>query len=519
MNFFGDNRVSRELGRQSLRGGAISVVARGINAVIQIASVLFLARLLTPEDYGLVAMVTAITGFAPTLVDLGTRDAVVQRTSITEAEVSTLFWMTMGIGCALAFGISASGALIAGFYHEPRLQAIVFVSSLTFVAAAAAAQHQALLRRAVMFRQLAIVDIWANVLSAGGAIVMASFGFGYWALVLRPVAMNSLTAAGAWLYCRWRPRRPVVTDGVRQMVRFGLNLSGFSVTDFVGKNGDRVAIGRGLGAKTLGFYQNAMFVYDNLLDVLVFPLHQVAVASLSKLYGDLPALRKAWRKALSTVAFYSMAVFGVLSITSQDVMVIVLGSKWATAGAILSVLALRGIPHSVERTLGWLHVACGRTDRWFRWGAATTAGQLVAMVIGLRFGTMGVVYAYVIYMFIVFVPAIAYAGQPLGIRARDVVQVIGAQLVGSLAAVAIGFQVRSWLAGVPAIERIAALLTVYLATYVLIVVGLFRLTMPLQVFMSAIGEFWPRSWPSPAVVRRVSRASAEVSAPGSVLIP
>jgi PST family polysaccharide transporter len=105
-----------------------------------------------------------------------------------------------------------------------------------------------------------------------------------------------------------------------------------------------------------------MFIYDNLLDVLVFPLHQVAIASLSKLQGDLVALRRSWAKALSTVAFYAMPAFGLLSVTSRDLVVTLLGPKWANAGVILSILALRGIPHSVERTLGWLHVAAGRTD-------------------------------------------------------------------------------------------------------------------------------------------------------------
>ena len=352
-----------------------------------------------------------------------------------------------------------------------------------------------------MFRELAMIDIWANLLSASGAIVMAFFGWGYWALVIRPVALNLFTAVGAWMACGWRPGRPVVTGGVRQMVKFGLHLSGFSVTDFVGKNSDRIAVGKGLGARALGYYQNAMFVYDNLLDVLVYPLHQVAVASLSKLHDNLPALRAAWHKALSTVAFYSMAVFGVLAVTSRDSIVLLLGQKWATAGVILSVLALRGIPHSVERTLGWLHVACGRTDRWFRWGVATTSGQLVALVIGLRFGMMGVVYAYVIYMFVAFVPAIAYAGAPLGIRARDVVRAVGGQLIGALVAAAIGFALRPTLLAMPALVRLAALVTVYLMAYLIVVVGMFRLTTPVQVCISAVAEFLPKGWRAPLAIR------------------
>jgi hypothetical protein len=148
-SYFDDHKRQDGLGRQSLRGGAISIIARAINALVQVASLLLLARLLMPEDYGLVAMVTAFTGFAPLLVDLGTRDAIVQRVSITEGEVSALSWLNVGVGCAFALAISASGPLIAVFYQEPRLTAVVRMSSLTFVAVALTAQHEALIRRGV----------------------------------------------------------------------------------------------------------------------------------------------------------------------------------------------------------------------------------------------------------------------------------------------------------------------------------------------------------------------------------
>jgi PST family polysaccharide transporter len=504
--YFQDHKAEADLGRQTLRGGAITIVARAINAVVQVGSVLFLARLLSPEDYGLVAMVTAVTGFAPVLVDFGTRDAIVQRARITQGEVSALFWIAVGVGVFFAASISAAGPLIAAFYNEPRLRAIVFVSSLSFVASALVSQHQALLRRAVRFRELAIVDITANVLSAIIAIVMAFSGLKYWALVTRPVAMYFITAIGVWCYCRWVPVKPTMTTGVKDMVKFGVHLTGFSLTDFAGRNGDRVAVGRTLGAITLGFYQNAMFVYDNLIDVLVYPLHQVAVAGLSKLQNDRDELKRLWAKALSTVAFYAMPAFGLLAVTSRELIVLLLGPKWANAGILLSVLALRGIPHSVERTLGWLHVAAARTDRWFRWGVVATCGQLLALLCGLPFGTMGVAWAYVIFMYIAFLPALAYAGRPLQIGARDVIRVVGAQLAAVLIATTAGFALRNSVAGLPAIERVAVLAVSFCAIYLVLVVGVFRATTPVEVCLSLVRDFLPAPFKSLASFRFVQSA-------------
>lgn len=480
--YFDEGKTSEDLGRRSLRGGATMITARAATGVIQIGSVLLLARLLTPEDYGLVAMVVALTGFAPTLIDLGTRDAVVQRAGITEAEVSSLFWLTLGVGFVCTLVIGACGPLLASFYGEPRLTAIVPVTALTFVVFALTAQHQALLRRAVMFREVAILDIVSNLLSAIGTVVMAYCGFGYWALVARPLATYGISAVGTFWFCRWRPRRPVWTAGVKELVRFGLNLCGFTLTDFFARSSDRVAVGWGLGARTLGFYQNALFFYDNLLDILVFPLHQVAVSGLSKLRHDVAALRRAWAKTLSSVTFFVMPVFGILAITSVDLVALLLGDKWAPAGGLLSVLALRGIAHSAERTHGWLHVASGRTDRWLRWGVVAMCAHLLGVLCGLPFGAFGIAWANVISTLVLFVPALVYAGQPLGIGLRDVVAVIGAPFVGTLAAAGVGFALRPvLLAGIGPVERTVVLVAVYLAVYVALVVGLFRMTVPLQI--------------------------------------
>jgi polysaccharide transporter, PST family len=507
MELFDDNHAREGHGRSSLRGGAISMVARAINAVVQVGSVIFLARLLSPQDYGLVAMVTALTGFVPMVVDLGTRDAIVQRDHITPGEVSALFWITLLVGCGFAVLVASSGPLIAHIYGEPRLTAIALVSSLMIIASALVCQHHALLRRTMKFRSLAMIEVTANVLGAAVAIGMAFYRLGYWALVLRPIISSWFFTLGIWFQCPWVPGRPTVTPGVKEMLKFGLNLIGFSATDFVGKNSDRVAIGYGLGARVLGFYQNALFIYDNLLDLLVFPLHQVAVVSLSKLQNNLEELRRSWAKALSTLAFFAMPAFGILAVTGQDLTVLLLGQKWSTAGVLLNVLALRGIAHVVERTLGWLHVAAGRTDRWMRWGVIATCLQLVALMIGLPFGQMGIVSAYTVCMYCLFVPAIAYAGQPLGISAGDVIKVVGRQLLGALFAAAVGFVLRETvLADAAQFVRMLTVGLAYSLVYVSLVAGLFRVRAPFAVAWSLIQDVLPQRF---AGLARLALRAAE----------
>jgi polysaccharide transporter, PST family len=490
--FFEDNSSDDGHSRRALRSGAVSIVARSINALIQIGSVLFLARLLSPEDYGLAGMVAAITGFAPLLVDLGSRDAIVQRPRIREREISALFWMTQGVGVTCALVVAASGPLIAWFYSEPRLTMIAMVSSLTFVTSAATAQHYALLRRAMMFREIGTIEVIANLLGAVLAIAIALAGLHYWALVLRPIAAATFLALGAWLQCRWMPRRPQVTEDVKEMVKFGLNVTGFTMTDFVGRTSDRVAVGYRSGPAALGYYQNALFVYDNVIDIVVAPLHGVAVAGLSKLRTDRAALVRSWEKALSTLVFFSMPGFALLAVTGHDVIVLLLGPKWAPSGALLSVLALRGIPHSVERTCGWLHVTAGRTDRWMRWGAFLACAQIAALAVALPFGPIGVAWAYVATMFVLFVPAIVYSGRPFGIRARDVIRAVWRPLLATGVALIAGLILRGGvLAAVSPLLRVAASSAAVASVYLVTVTLLLGVTAPLQSAWSLCADFLP----------------------------
>jgi polysaccharide transporter, PST family len=489
-NYFGENKPSEDFTGGSLRGGVVSLAARAINALVQVVSVIVLARLLSPEDYGLVSMVTAIIGIAPLLIDLGTRDAVIQQPHITQGEISTLFWMTFALGCLFAGLAAASGPLIAGFYGEPRLTIVAAVSSFSLFGMSLSYQHQALMRRAMMYRDLAMIDIIGNLVATGVAIAMAFRGWAYWSLVLRPVLISVVTTLCVWWKCRWLPGRPAFTSGVKQMLIFGLHWVGFSGIDFAGKFGDRIAIGYAGGAIGLGYYQKACLAYDNCLDLVTTPLHAVAAVGLSKLRNDVEGLWQSWSKALSTLAFCAMPAFGILAVTSRDVLVLALGEKWAPASVLLSILALRGIPHVIDRTVGWLHAAAGRADRFMRWGLISTIAQLVALFVGLPFGTMGVAWSYVVCTYILFVPAIAYSGAPFGIGVGKVLRVVGPQMIGALAATALGFVLRSTVfAETGVVLRTILLVASFSVVYLLIVLGLFRVRTPLQVCRSVLQSY------------------------------
>ncbi len=491
-SYFEENKPYRGLGRTSLRSGVIFVTARGLNIFVQLASTILLARLLSPHDFGLVAMVLALVGFAPMLIDLGTTDASVQKTHITQGEISTIFWLNVAIGVALTVLLAGSGGLIALVFGEPALTNIALMLSLTFITAAISTQHYALMRRAMQFRRIAIIDISANLIGSAVSIAMALTGWGYWSLVAKPIVTSGLSAIGVWLSCPWVPGRPQLTPAVKELLGFGMGVTGFTMTDYVAKSADRLAIGYFYGAGPLGLFQNAFNIYNNLLSILTEPLHNIAVSGLSKLRNDVDELRRSWDRALSTLSFFSAGAFAVLAVIAQDFVVILLGQKWAPAGPLLCILAIRGIAHSIERTLGWIHVAIGRADRWMRWGWFSTACQLIALAGGLPFGVVGVTTAYAIVMFGLCVPAVVYAGRPIGISRRDVLQSIGPQTIAGLVTVSVGLVAQQTvLVNLSELVRFFVSMPFCLVVYLTLAVGIFRVTGPLNLALSVLRDLNP----------------------------
>ena len=468
------------------------VAGRGVNVLVQFASTILLARLLSPHEFGLVAMVTALVLFAPILVDLGTTDASTQKTQITHVEISALFWLNITLGGTLTVVFAAGSGLIGTFYGEPALTGIALMSSLTFTLTAVSIQHYALMRRAMEFQRIAIIDLSSNAISSGVSVVLAFIGWGYWALVAKPIVQLSLSAFGAWMSCPWRPSRPSISTEAKELVSFGLGVTGFTVMDTLSRSADRIALGYFNGAGSLGYFQNAFLLYDNLLNMVAGPMHNIGVSSLSKLRHNVPELRRSWSAALSSMTFFCAPTFALLAVTGQDLVVVLLGQKWAPAGPLLCVFAIRGIANSVERTMGWLHVVAGRSDRWMRWGVISAVCQFVALMAGLPFGAMGVAVAYTIAMFCLFVPALVYSGRPVGIGVSDVLSATVPQMASAVIAVAFGLTIqRLFLLECPELVRLFVSIPVCVTIYAAMVLGVFRVTGPLKLASSLLHDFSP----------------------------
>jgi PST family polysaccharide transporter len=270
-------------------------------------------------------------------------------------------------------------------------------------------------------------------------------------------------------------------------------VTGFTITDQITRSADRLAVGYFFGPGPLGFFQNALLLYGNAISILSESMHNVAISALSKLKDDRAALLKAWATGLSLMSFISAPLFAVISVTGEDVVPLLLGEKWAPAGFLLTIFGFRGIAHGAERSLGWLHVVAGRSDRWARWGLISAACHLVALAAGLPFGVTGVAVAYAAVIFVLLVPALVYAGSPFGIEVKDVLAAVGPQVASAVFATLVTIWIETtWLEDLTRLVRVVVSVSLCLTIYLAVIVLAFRVTQPIRIGIALVGDLTRR---------------------------
>lgn len=406
---FQTEHLRDDLRGRSLRGGVATLSGQAVKFILQLASTAILARLLTPDDFGLVAMVAAITGFIMLFKDLGLSMATVQRADITHEQVSTLFWVNVAASSAIMVLTAVIAPVISRFYGEPRLTAITLALAVGILLGGLTVQHQALLSRQMRFKALVVIDIASQSAGIAVAAVSAWLGLGYWALVLMQLMTAGSTATGVWLACSWRPGLPARGTGVRELLAFGGNMTGFSVINYFARNLDNMLIGWWWGAGPLGFYSRAYSLLMLPIGQIVAPISSVANPSLSRLQDDPEKFRSYYLKALSIVAYASMPLIVMLGVFSREIFVLILGSQWLESAEIFQILAVAGFWQPVISTVGWLYVSLNRTRRMAQWGFIASPLIMLSFCIGLHWGARGVAVGYAAVMWLLLGLAFRFA--------------------------------------------------------------------------------------------------------------
>jgi len=397
--YFRTDHLKADLKRRSVRGGTVTMTTQLLKFSANIGSTIILARLLTPQDYGLVGMVTVVLNFVILFKDLGLSMATVQKAEINHRQVSTLFWINLVLSCGLLFITAALAPLIAWFYGEPRLIAITLALASGFIFGGLTAQHQALLNRQMRFTTLSAIDLTSMFVGVGTAIILASYGAGYWALVIMQLTGGLTNTIAVWLMCSWRPSLPTRNAEVRSMLNFGGNLTGYGIINYFARNVDNLLIGKFWGKEELGVYAKAYQLLLLPIQQVNAPVAAVAVPALSRLVEDSAQYRQVYLRVVEKIAMLTMPGIMFMIVTSDWLIQVLLGSQWGAAIPIFTWLGIAALTQPICNSTGWLFITQGRTKDMFQWGLIGETMAVIAIVIGLPWHAYGVAVSYSICTF------------------------------------------------------------------------------------------------------------------------
>jgi O-antigen/teichoic acid export membrane protein len=386
----------------------------------RIAVAVVLARLLTPGDYGLAGMVLVFSNLVAVFADLALGSALVQRQRLTEADRSTVFWLGVGTGTLFTvLGIAAAGP-VASFYGQPAIRPLFAVFSLSFVLVSLGATQTALMTRELDFRALELRVMAGTACGAVTGITLAALGFGAWAIIGQQLAIVGVSTLLLWALSPWRPRLLFSRASVRRLASFSANVLGARLLFFANRNADNLLIGKFVGASALGAYAVSYNVMLTPFSQIASPIQEVLFPAMSRMQEDVGRMATAWLRANRAVGAISIPALVGLMVVAPDFVHVVLGDRWHAAAPVIRILAWVGLLQSLQRLNSSVLQARDRTGELLRYSAIALAASLVAFVVGLAWGIVGIAAGYAISSTFVEPYYTWLTTRALGLSLRDV---------------------------------------------------------------------------------------------------
>lgn len=422
------------LRRKATMGAAFTGGAQAFRTFLQIISVVVLSRLLSPEDFGLMAMISPLMLFVMLFGQLGLNNAVITARAVSPAQLSTLFWINSGVAALLAAIFAASAPLISWFYGEPALVPPVLVLACSILVSAAGAQHQALISRSMRFGQLAMIEVIAGTVGFLFAVLIALIHPSIWALVASTVTAALVSSAGSWLSSGWRPTRQFRLAEAMPMIHFGKGMLGFNIFNFFSRNLDNILIGRFAGPVQLGYYDRAYKLLLFPLSQINQPVGRVVIPILSRLIDEPERYRAFYLRAVQQLALFTLPGVVFLLVNASDAIPAVLGEQWGPSVPIFVWLGFAALHQPISATTGWLFISQSRTGEFARWGLVVAVTSIAAFVAGLPWGAVGVAAAYALSDLFIRMPIVWYwIGRKGPVRTRDLIAMAWPQLIANAA--------------------------------------------------------------------------------------
>ncbi|MET0216379.1 MAG: MOP flippase family protein [Burkholderiales bacterium] len=389
-------------------------ISQVVSIGVQLVSLVWLSRLLTPADYGLVAMALVVTNFANLVRDMGTGLALIQKEDLNEETILTSFWFTVGLGAVLGILVAGLAPLMVLAFKAPGVTGILLVLAVTFPVLGSTTVHQALLERASRFPLLARIQAVAAVSGLGVGVIAAYQGAGAYSLALNSLTYALVSSTQLWMASPVTPRWFWSRHEFRGIRRFSDYLVGFNIINYFSLNADSMIIGRFLGAESLGLYSLAFRIIDFPLHNLTFVASRALYPVMSRQQAVPEEMATLYLRALSVIAFITAPMMAGLFVLRDLFIVVVLGDRWIAMGDVLAWLVPVGFMTSLTCTTGSVLMARGRTEVLFYLGILGAVLHVSSFIIGMRWGVSGVAAGYFFATIITIFPDFYFVSRVLG---------------------------------------------------------------------------------------------------------
>jgi len=386
------------IAKEAIKGVKWASVSQLGRQIIQYTTTVILAALLTPSDFGLMAMAIVIVGFLEIFKDLGTAAAIIQNQNLSDESLSSIFWVNVGFGALVAFIVFLAAPLGAEFYNNSKIEDILKVLSISFIWSSFGIVQKKLLEKELKFDLLAKIELIGVAIGAVVGITLALLEFGVWSLVFQSLSIAVITTSLLWIINSWRPTIFFSYQKIKPIISYSLNLVGYNVFNYFVRNTDYLLIGKYLGERELGHYYLAYKIMLSPLQNVSLVVSRVIFPIYSKIQNDNERFRKIYSKVANAISFLTFPLMIGVFVLSDLFAVTFFNNKWDTAllALLLMILAPVGLIQSIATTTGSIYQAKGKTDWMFRWGVISGIIYVTGFFIGLNWGVIGVAVSYLI---------------------------------------------------------------------------------------------------------------------------
>lgn len=413
---------------RAARGSAVTLATQLTRSLVLLGGTIVLARMVAPAEFGLIAMVVAVSGVAEILRDSGLSWAALRRTDLSQQQRSNLFWLNAGIGLLLSAVIYGLSWPLASFYGFDVLVPVVQWIAPIYFLNGLATQFRVAINLDLRFGTLAIIDIAAPVVALGLAIWLAAGGQGLTALVVQQLATAVVALLLTVPLARWWPSLPRRAPGMGALISFGFSFAGTQLLSYGTRNVDSIAIGRVFGARALGLYDQAYQLAVAPLVLLNSPMSRVAVPVLSRVRHKQDRYAAGLRDAQLIACYVTATVLLVAAGLGTPLITLLLGANWAAAGPIFSVLAIGSVFRSIQQVANWIFVVEDRAKSMLRLNLIGQPIIVALILLGLFWGPIGVAAGGSLGWCIFWLMSLAWVHRATGVAVRalllDAIRVI-----------------------------------------------------------------------------------------------